>query len=347
MKLKFSFIAVLAALAGLAACNKEYDVPAGRTASGLCSISVGIKGAGVTTRSAGTAAENAYDNAKILAFNSNNVLTDYKTWNGSNVKFTLPADNYTFCAVLNFDENDVPGFISDLDDFDDTVAKLTGMTGTAARRRFTMTGRETGVTVNSDSPAGVVQIHVQRLVARIVLKKITRDMVTSSNQEKTFHFVKAYAINVVGDEPYENRGAYEPEEWLNKMGYTASAADGLLCIPGNVDIDDGDVWQPSGDAVIYVLPNYTTDDSHAGAWSPRKTRIVIEGTLGGETCYYPITFNEIDGNTCYTIANVTLTKEGSDHPDVPVVADDACQATIIIDPWTDEDAIEVENSTIL
>ena len=73
---------------------------------------------------------------------------------------------------------------------------------------------------------------------------------------------------------------------------------------------------------FYCYPNATAT----------KTRLVIEAEVGGYTYYYPITLNAVEANTAYTY-NLTITKLGSNSPDVPV-ADGTVNFTVTVKDWT-------------
>ena len=72
---------------------------------------------------------------------------------------------------------------------------------------------------------------------------------------------------------------------------------------------------------FYCYPNETAT----------KTRLVIEAEIGGYTYYYPLTLDEVAANTAYTY-NLTITRLGSDSPNVPV-ADGAVNFTVTVKDW--------------
>ena len=92
---------------------------------------------------------------------------------------------------------------------------------------------------------------------------------------------------------------------------------------------------------FYCYPN-TTEEDVAG--SP-YTRLVIEGTLDGETCYYPINVNRSDGGNGIErgqryILNVYITKRGSSDPDTPLEAG-SVTITVSVSGWEEMDDITI------
>ena len=78
---------------------------------------------------------------------------------------------------------------------------------------------------------------------------------------------------------------------------------------------------------LYCYPNPAT-----GAEMGRMpTHLVLEGTLDGQHCYYPIPLPALEANTHYSV-QLTLTRLGSTDPDIPVES-----GTLILEsetqPW--------------
>ena len=79
---------------------------------------------------------------------------------------------------------------------------------------------------------------------------------------------------------------------------------------------------PLGDEVVfpdlrfYAYPNPSEED----ALGTPFTRLVIEGTLLGETCYYPISISPMEGGTSH-VFDITLTRFGTADPDIPATRD--------------------------
>ena len=83
----------------------------------------------------------------------------------------------------------------------------------------------------------------------------------------------------------------------------------------------------SPDRTFYCYANPATEDGLGAS----VTRMVLEGSIGGITCYYPISLPGMTPGTCYEL-DLTLTKMGSPDPDIPVES-----GTVIVEagsvPW--------------
>jgi hypothetical protein len=66
----------------------------------------------------------------------------------------------------------------------------------------------------------------------------------------------------------------------------------------------------------------------------------VEAEVGGYTYYYPITLTDIAPNTAYCY-NLTITRLGSESPDVPV-SDCEVKVSVTVKDWT----IQNVNETI-
>jgi hypothetical protein len=79
---------------------------------------------------------------------------------------------------------------------------------------------------------------------------------------------------------------------------------------------------------FYCYPNLTDT----------KTRLVVEAVVGGYTYYYPVTLDAVDANTSYDY-NLTITRLGSDSPDVPV-EEGTVTFTVTVKDWVQQNVNE-------
>ena len=92
---------------------------------------------------------------------------------------------------------------------------------------------------------------------------------------------------------------------------------------------------PVGDETVfpdlrfYAYPNPAAED----ALGTPLTRLVIEGTLLGETCYYPISITPLEGGQCH-VFDITLTRFGTSDPDIPATRDQV-RVDGAIAPWNE------------
>jgi hypothetical protein len=92
---------------------------------------------------------------------------------------------------------------------------------------------------------------------------------------------------------------------------------------------------PVGDEVVfpdlhfYAYPNPAAED----ALGTPLTRLVIEGTLLGETCYYPISITPLEGGQSH-VFDITLTRFGTADPDIPATRDQV-RVSGAVAPWNE------------
>lgn len=175
--------------------------------------------------------------------------------------------------------------------------------------------------------ASSVTIDVSRIVSRIVLKQVTRNFTSPALADLEFKIDEVYIINVAGDINYGLDG--EPESWHNAGQYDGTLPD-ITYDDADAGIVNGDYWPLNYRYYAYPNDNY---DSTEEDWCPRRTRLVLKTTLGDQIYYYPITLPELEPNKSYEIENLTITRPGSDNPDIPVTFQDATFEINVL-PWS-------------
>ena len=131
-----------------------------------------------------------------------------------------------------------------------------------------------------------------------------------------------------------------PSIWFNKRAYGSEQSTFTYDAPG-ASVANGGTY--STEHTFFAYANPTVDDTSSATWSPRHTRLVLKTRLGDDTYYYPITLPVLEPNKSYEIENLTLTRPGSDDPDVPVTFTD-CTFDINVLPWT---SVEVTEGTTI
>lgn len=188
----------------------------------------------------------------------------------------------------------------------------------------------TNQTITSSSS---VHIPLQRIAARLAILKITNRFSQTEYQSKALNINRIYVINVAGENNY-GMTANEPETgmaWCNKMAYSSSTVNSLVCDDSIENtLSYGSSY--SYPHYFYVYPNANASDSQSAIWSARFTRLVIEATIDGVTCYYPISIPNIESNKAYTISELIITNPGSYSPDIPV-SSFSCSYSVTVGPW--------------
>lgn len=276
------------------------------------------------TRASGTGSEtdeNALSSVQVFVFNDSGNIEAYKTASSGDLNISCTMGKKTVVALVNAPEASAVK----------TIDGLRGMTTQLTdndRKSFVMYG-ESAVSVAAASVS--VTVEVRRFAAKIILQKITNRIELVQYQSAPIEVTGLYLINVAGNASFS--GISVPTLWLNKSGNKESSDCLFYEKPASLQIACG-----SSDASahhFYCYPNPVSEDSSSTQWTPRHTRLVIEAIVGGHLCYYPITLPKISGNTIYTIGELTVTRLGTDTPDVESVVGGAT-FEISVAPWENE-----------
>lgn len=324
--------AVFAASALLVGCSKTLVIPsADEPASDFspASLTVNIPlGEATKAVGAGTEAdEKKLSSVQVMIFTESGNLEASKTATSGSLELSCTKGNKTVAAVVN--SADIAGV--------KTLAELRAKTSALADnnfKSFVMYGQKS-VAVNAANVA--VTLEVQRLAAKVLIKKITNAMELQQYQGTPVQVKGIYLINVAGNTTFAGTA---PTLWLNKMKNEVSSDCLYYEKPSALS-----VAYKASDATghcFYCYPNPTDGDNTQTSWSARHTRLVVEASVGGHLCYYPMTLPTLSGNTVYTIGELTITRLGVDKPDVDSVMGGAT-FTLTIAPWKEE---SVESVTI-
>lgn len=227
------------------------------------------------------------------------------------------------CPAISFDENTTEA----------SILALASSYSDNSLGNLQMTGTLDGQEVNSNTLT--LNVTVERIVAKVIIKKMTNLMKLPVHQGKSFTVDAIYMTNVCGTNTFGGATVKTAADWFNKLKYTSSKMDAMLydgdlgiSIPYNTSFDDKEFD-------YYPYPNgkwssFIYDDT----WSERQTRLVIEATFDGKKCYYPIDFDTIDRNRRYTFEEIIFTKPGVDDPWDPFDSE-ACGITLSVADWED------------
>jgi len=215
----------------------------------------------------------------------------------------------TIMAVVN-KPHDTAVQVEDISD----MYKLTSNLEDNSEGCFVMMGSTVATVTGKEMD---ISMEVSRLACKVVFRSVTNGMKETAWKDKEMTLNALYLINV----PTGPVGLFhgrEPSSWTNKLtAEEGGPCEGLLFDKIGRKLEAGATY--SEEHVFYAYPNHTASDANGGEWSPRKSRIVLEVSIGGRTCYYPITFGDgLDSNRQYIINNLTISKIGSSEPDFPV-----------------------------
>lgn len=254
----------------------------------------------------------------------------------------LPAGTYFVEAVANMDE-DFTGstysyilensrykhYLSDEEDYSSDGFQAEG-------------GRT--LTISEGSTSASASLTLSRFVGRVALN----DIYNSTGQTVTIN--RVWLSNVVTT--YNYRGSNSWGNWMGRYSYTnsssiigsASDADCPECTFWDADetISNSGSFSPTSPVLFYTLENSSsvTPSGWSSSWSDskgQKTALVIDATVNGTQCYYPVVLDEIRANYTYTVS-VSLYAIGSPDPNDPngrIVTDVSFDAEITVNEWDD------------
>ena len=309
--MKKSIFAFAATLAALVACNKNEATPMqpqNQESLVPCELTVGICGA--MTKATAVTAENEamVNNLQVFVFRGDDLDAYATVDNAKELTLSCTAGEREVYALVNApDYSAVPGKAA-------LLAKVSELSANSLTS-FEMVGSKS-VTLPQ---ASTVSIDVNRIASRVVLKKITRNFTSAALQSLDFTVDAIYLINVAGNTSYDLTKT--PAAWYNVAKNNNELASLLYDAPASA-VANGQSYTP-----VHTFYGYPND------LSVNTTRLVIEATLGTTKYYYPINLPAMESNKSYEIEEVTITRPGSDDPNVPVSFADASFSINVID-WT-------------
>ena len=324
MKKVLYFLAASAAALCTIACNKDLNqnVPSQNQEQikegQRCEFTVGIAGSPLTKAIGSTEDDEvAVKMLQIYVFRGG-ILDSYTKVTGSKVATVscTAGDREIYALVNDVERSSI-----------DTKAQLLAAVSEYKNPEsagFAMIGSVQKTLPQNDT----ITIDVSRLASRVMIKKITRNFTSPTLAAKDFTIEEIWIQNVATD---INLGlTTAPTTWVNKQNRDAVTHEFLS---GSVreKVTNGNAYETTH--TFFCYPNPTTDDSSDSTWCARHTRLVVKVIIGDDTYYYPITLPVLEYNKSYEIENLTLTRPGSDDPDVPVTFQD-CTFDINIKPWT-------------
>ncbi len=322
MKKGFSFMAAFAAALCTIACNKDnaevdrlQNVPEAND-SERTELTVGLSNYATKSTSITTDDEATVNTLQVLVFRGD-ALDAYGTINeASQVTVSCTKGSRTVYALVNAPNlsgvNTKTKLLAE-------VSELGNNNGTS----FEMIGSTT-VTLPQ---ASAINIDVNRIASKVVVKKITKALTAPALAALDFKIEEIYLTNVAGNINYGMTA--NPTLWYNKMKYNKEMPELTYDAPAKLVATGSSYDTPHS---FYCYPN-AADDSASAEWGPRRTRLVVKVSIGTDTYYYPITLPVLENNKCYEISELKITRPGSDNQDTPVSFQD-CTFKINVIPWT-------------
>jgi len=263
--------------------------------------------------SASDTSDKKFNNVQVFVYNAANELersSGIKTTR-SGISLSLVPGTKTVWAVVN-----APSTISAPSTLDAFQALRSNLSDNGLSS-MVMAGSATINLVSSSN----LTVNVKHFASKIIIDKISRKFTDTHYSEIPMTINRIYMSNVAADCDFLCTST--PSDWICKKGELAStpACASLLVDSGiNASLPENGSYSTS--RTFYVYPNPTTTDKTGGDWSPRKTRLIIECTYNGKTCYYPVTIpgsssgaTTLQRNKIYRITELTLKRPGSTDKD--------------------------------
>ena len=249
--------------------------------------------------------ETAIRNYQAFLFKEDGTIEDYASQSSPNISLDCTTGKKTVVVLAN-----APS-LGDVMDYETLLTRTSRLSDNAADA-FVMEGK-TGVTLLSKD-ATSVQVYLTRKVAKIHLASLQVAIDMPQYSSKPFKVSSVYLINVPSEMPYFAND--ETLAWSNKFEYVPED-DCALFYDDMEDFEITPETQYTFNNVFYCYANHTNTDTFDTEWAPRKTRLVVEATLGDERYYYPVTLPVLDSNKRYEV-NLVITRPGAKTPDSSV-----------------------------
>lgn len=299
---------IFAAFAAVAviSCN-EKDVEISHAQAGE-KIQLTVNLPQAVTKVTGNPSDAQVSDVQIFVFDKNGLYETSSRATASTLSLTCTTGEKNIVALVNAP---IEGSITNIAELRSRTSDLSD----CSSGHIVMSGELTEELTSSTT----VTMQVERLAARVAVSQITTDFELEAHQNLAFEVRSIYLINVAGERAYLSNNT--PTKWYNKGQYAdATSLEFLRDVVNLGRIANGESYDT--EHYFYCYPNATST----------KTRLVIEAEIGGYTYYYPITLNAVEANTAYTY-NLTITKLGSNSPDIPV-ADGTVNFTVTVKDWT-------------
>ncbi len=192
----------------------------------------------------------------------------------------------------------------------------------------------------------VYDIDLQRIMSKVHINTICADFHGTEYDGEPFTDVRIYLTNVNASCAIMKEENFRPEMlvnqgWLDLLSIRDFNVAEMLYKDIPFDFTSSVTYL---DMDFYCYPNDTEEETYASPF----TRLVIEGQIGGITCYYPITINREENGVCFGTDgsgigrnclyefDITLCRFGTSDPDIPVNKEDVMVNCRVL-PFTEKD----------
>ena len=280
-------------------------------------------GSGTKVTGASAEEEDTVNRWSLLVFGeSDGALYETSTSSGPGaLTASLGEGSYTVAAVVNHPASGAGALIPDEVESLQELRAFVMPLGACRTGNLVMYG-EASLTVSRDGVTPpTLEIPVGRLVAKVEVGRIEMDMIDTALADRTFTINGIYLINLPSSLPLGSDWtvASIPEgagNWLNCEAFTGGDSASLTGDTGiGAPLSASSPYSTTH--TFYILPNPIPEgaDSYGGSWSPRRSRLVLEVEVDGETFFYPFSLPPQSRNSVYLAEKITLRHKGIDTPD--------------------------------
>lgn len=301
MSKKLFFAAFAAAGFALVGCN-EKDVELPVEEHGLVDLMVNVSDPATKFTNGSDGAE--INDIQTFVFNADGVLEAYAHDTGTQSgKVTCTKGTKTVAVLVNAKPHG-------------DVASYTEL---CARKSDLFDNSSSGCVMEGSTTAEItatttLDISVKRHAARLILDNVSLDIELDHYKDAEFKFTSIYLVNVAGDRAFFTEN--DPAVWYNQLKMDSNlVTKDIVYEACSESLTDG--GKLSKEYRFYAYQNPYTTDSQDATWSPRPTRLVVEGTFDGKNYYYPVTLKGLKANCSYNVS-LTIRRPGSTSPDTPV-----------------------------
>lgn len=347
--MKKYFLIAAAACMTLAACNKSETVslPKGESACARLILEDGMTKAGEFQ----TADEAKVTSIQAFVFNGG-AFDAYANATAAEIaakemKVSCTQGTRDIWVIIN-----APSLAS-ITTLSGLKAAVSNLTADNAADKFVMVGKKEGENIVADYATSIA---VDRIVSRVRLFQVKRDMSNDALRTVDFEIVRAYMSCVSDNACYDVFTPTYPSaiSWLNarfansgamattnafvynRLASSASVANGSIY--GTEYVDNTTV----APFTFYVYPNQYSVREASAPETYDQTKLVVECRIDGQYYTYPIPVGTVSYNKTYDVKLLTITKLGNPSDgddDVEGGEDDVIERTtatftVTVSDWT-------------
>lgn len=293
--MKTIYFAIAAACAALVACSKEQkDAPESMPSSQQAELTIGLS---QTSKAGGdVSADGTMNTIQVFVFNSG-ILDAYKAATAAEVALGEVQLKCTqgirdIWVLVNAPQQSGTISASAL------ASAVISMTETCGPGNFVMVGKAGGQNIGSVYQKDIA---VDRIVSRVRLMKVKRDMAANGLGSVEFKITRIYLSDAADNACYDIFTPQYPSKflWQNPSG-------------GSINVSNPLVYKDAGAVALQDGKLYETVNSFYSCPNPgNNTKLIVEVLLDGKYYTYPVPIGKVESNKTYDIGQLTITRPGN------------------------------------